>query len=72
MRGIILLFIGKGLTLKHLNYIYMLFKGKSLAGLCPQKSTSHNTIKSDSENSLKAQVHIATLYVLLNVHSTVS
>lgn len=72
MKGIIPLFIGKALTSKHLNYIHTLFKGKNLAGPCPEKSTSHNTIKSDSENSLKSKVHIATLDVLLNVHSTVS
>lgn len=59
MKGIIPLSIGEGLTLKHLNYTCTLFKGKNLAGPCPQKSTSHNTIKSDSENSLKAQVHTA-------------
>lgn len=32
MRGIIPLFISKGSTLKHLNYIHALFKGKHLAG----------------------------------------
>lgn len=47
------------------NYIHTPFKGKNLAGPCPEKSTSHNTIKSDSENSLKSKDHIVTLYVLL-------
>ena len=65
MKGIIPLFIGKGLARRHLNYIHTPFKGKNLAGPCPEKSTSHNTIKSDSENSLKSKDHIDTLYVLL-------
>lgn len=49
MKGIIPLFIGKGFILKHLNYIHTLLKGKRLAGPCPEKSTSHNTIKPDPE-----------------------
>lgn len=72
MKGIIPFFIGKGLTSKQLNYIHILFKGKNLAGLCPEKSTSHNAIQIDSGNLLKSKVPIATLCVLLNVHSTVS
>lgn len=72
MKGIIPLFIGEGLTLKQLSYIHIPFKGKNLAGPCPEKSTSHNTTQIDLGNLLKSKVHIATLCVLLSVHSTVS
>lgn len=37
------LFIGKGLTQRYLNYMHVPFKGKNLAGPCPEKPTSHNT-----------------------------
>lgn len=46
------LFIDKELRWKHLNHIHTLLKYKNLAGPCPEKPASHNTIKSASENSL--------------------
>lgn len=60
-RNTLPLFTGKGLTLRDLDYMHTLFKGKNMAGPCPEKSTSHNTIKADSENSLKSKDHIITL-----------